>query len=164
MGTLESSLAPEENLLLHRHPHWKTLIKPILIGVFATAAATALYVIYSWEGLIPALAVGIPWAVIMVWFVIAPLIRWGATHFGVTDRRIMFRTGVFNKTGIDIPIARINSVQFRHDLVDRMFRTGTLIVESASDEPLEFSDIPQVERVHALLYDELNNELSHDDK
>lgn len=75
----------------------------------------------------------------------------------------MFRTGVFTKTGIDIPLARINSVQFRHDLIDRMFRTGTLIVESASDEPLEFDDIPRVESVHRMLYDELNETLDGDD-
>ncbi|MGH3806598.1 MAG: PH domain-containing protein, partial [Pseudonocardiaceae bacterium] len=33
-----------------------------------------------------------------------------------------------------------------------------LIVESASDEPLEFDDIPQVERVHSLLNYEMNPE------
>ncbi len=163
MGTLESGLAPDEKLLVHRHPHWKTLIKPVAIGVLVTAVAIVPFILFSLAGLIPGLAIGVPWLVIMIWFVIAPLIRWGATHFAVTDRRIMFRTGVFNKTGIDIPIARINSVQFRHDLTDRLFRTGTLIVESASDEPLEFNDIPQVEKVHALLYDELNDVLTDDD-
>ncbi len=91
-----------------------------------------------------------------------PFIKWGTTLFGVTDRRVMYRTGVFNKSGIDIPIARINSVQFRHDFIDRLFGAGTLIIESASDEPLEFNDIPHVEKVHKLLYDELNDEL-HDE-
>jgi hypothetical protein len=46
--------------------------------------------------------------------------------------------------------------------VDRMFKAGTLIIESASDAPLEFSDIPRVEQVHALLYDELNRALNDD--
>ena len=59
------------------------------------------------------------------------------------------------RTGIDIPLARINSVEFRHGLIDRMVRTGTLIIESASQDPLEFNDIPQVERVHSLLYHEV---------
>jgi len=40
-------------------------------------------------------------------------------------------------------------------LRDRMVRTGTLIIESASQDPLEFNDIPQVERVHSLLYHEV---------
>jgi membrane protein YdbS with pleckstrin-like domain len=67
----------------------------------------------------------------------------------------MFRHGLLTRQGIDIPLARINSVEFRHGLFDRMLRTGTLIIESASQDPLEFHDIPQVERVHSLLYHEV---------
>jgi hypothetical protein len=33
---------------------------------------------------------------------------------------------------------------------------GTLVIESASDEPLEFDDIPQVERVHSLLHQDVS--------
>jgi Bacterial PH domain len=62
---------------------------------------------------------------------------------------------VLTRSGIDIPLARINSVEFRHKLLDRMVRTGTLIIESASQDPLEFDDIPRVEQVHALLYHEV---------
>jgi hypothetical protein len=46
-------------------------------------------------------------------------------------------------------------VEFRHRLLERMVRTGTLIIESAPQDPLEFHDIPQVERVHSLLYHEV---------
>lgn len=67
----------------------------------------------------------------------------------------MVREGVFTRSGIDIPMARINSVRFEHNLLDRMLGCGTLIVESASDEPLEFDDIPNVETVHTMLYREI---------
>jgi uncharacterized membrane protein YdbT with pleckstrin-like domain len=80
---------------------------------------------------------------------------WLATHFVITDRRVMYRHGVLTRAGIDIPLARINSVEFRHGLLDRMLRTGTLVIESASQDPLEFNDIPGVERVHSLLYHEV---------
>lgn len=36
-----------------------------------------------------------------------------------------------------------------------MLGCGTLIVESASEEPLEFDDVPGVEKVHSLLYHEV---------
>jgi membrane protein YdbS with pleckstrin-like domain len=67
----------------------------------------------------------------------------------------MFRHGLLTRTGIDIPLARVNSVEFRHGLLDRLLRTGTLIIESASQDPLEFYDIPRVEHVHSLLYHEV---------
>ncbi len=47
---------------------------------------------------------------------------------------------------------RISNVQFRHGLVDRMLRTGTLMIVASSDDPLEFDDIPEVQKVHSLLY------------
>ncbi len=164
MGIIERGLAPEEKLLINRHTHGKTMIKPVLVAILATAIAGALIFFFNIAGPIFDIVIGALWVVALIVFLITPLIKWGTTHFAVTDRRVMYRTGVFNKSGIDIPIARINSVQFRHDFIDRMFKAGTLIIESASDAPLEFNDIPRVEQVHAMLYDELNNALSDDDK
>lgn len=163
MGQLEHGLAPDEKLLINRHTHWKTLINPVLIAILATAIAVAIIYYFNSAGAVLDIVIAALWAAALVWFLVAPLVRWGTTHFAVTDRRVMFRTGVFNKSGIDIPIARINSVQFRHDFIDRLFGAGTLIIESASDEPLEFNDIPRVEQVHSLLYDELNDALSDDE-
>ena len=51
---------------------------------------------------------------------------------------------LLTRSGIDIPIRRINTVEFRHGLLDRMLRTGTLVIESASGEPLLFDDVPEV--------------------
>jgi uncharacterized membrane protein YdbT with pleckstrin-like domain len=164
MGQLERGLTPGEKLLINRHTHWKMLIKPFGVAILATAAAVALIFYVDFGGSIFDIVVGALWAVALIWFLVTPLIRWGTTLFGVTDRRVMYRTGVFNKSGIDIPIARINSVQFRHDFIDRLFGAGTLIIESASDEPLEFNDIPHVEAVHTMLYDELNSALEDDDE
>lgn len=170
MGMIEDGLAPEEHLLLHRHKHWKTILGALVVGVLSTAVGVlALVLLMNWEvssltRWIVGIALGAAWLLVLVWWTVAPLVRWATTHFAITNRRLIFRTGVFTKTGIDIPLARINSVQFRHELVDRMFGTGTLIVESASDEPLEFDDIPRVEKVHRMLYDELNETLEGGDE
>ncbi len=99
---------------------------------------------------------------ILIWLFFVPFIRWRTTHFIVTTDRVMAREGVINRTGIDIPLGRINSVRFEHGLVDRIFGCGTLIIESASQEPLEFDDIPKVEKVHTLIYREVNDN-PHDD-
>jgi uncharacterized membrane protein YdbT with pleckstrin-like domain len=47
---------------------------------------------------------------------------------------------------------RITSVHFRQTVFERMLGCGTLSVESASDEPLDFEDIPGVQHVYGLLY------------
>jgi len=115
MGIIEDGLAPEERLLLHRHPHWKSIILAILVGVIATSAAIYLLVLLLdwdvaslWKWIL-GIALGVTWVAVMSWWSIAPLIRWGTTHFAITNRRLMFRTGVFTKTGIDIPLARVST-------------------------------------------------------
>jgi membrane protein YdbS with pleckstrin-like domain len=70
---------------------------------------------------------------------------------------------VLTRSGIDIPLARIVHVEFRHGIFDRMLRAGTLIIESAAQEPLEFYDIPRVRQVHALLYHEVFDTLGSEE-
>ena len=59
------------------------------------------------------------WLVIVGWLTVWPFLNWWTTHFVITDRRVMFRHGLLTRSGIDIPLARINSVEFRHGLLDR---------------------------------------------
>jgi uncharacterized membrane protein YdbT with pleckstrin-like domain len=170
MAYPENVLAAEENLLLHRHPHWTTVIGALLLGAILTGIAavgfwwfTVLALVSPW-GLILNIVLGVLLAVALIWWVFAPMIRWATTHFVITDQRVMYRTGVFTRSGIDIPLLRINTVQFEHGFIDRIFRTGTLIIESASDDPLSFKHVPNVEKVHSLLYSQLNNALDGNDR
>src|SRR5262249_45488215 len=150
-----------EQIVLHNHPHWKTLVWPVLALILATGLATlgsGFVHETHWQQLAKNVIYGVIWGiwlVILGWLTLWPLLSWLTTNFVVTNRRVMFRHGVFTRTGIDIPLARINSVEFRDRLLERMFRTGTLIIESASQDPLEFYDIPRLREVHALLYHEV---------
>lgn len=103
------------------------------------------------------------WLVIVGWLTLWPFLSWLTTHFVVTNRRIPFRHGVLTRSGIDIPLARINSVEFRDRIFERIFRNGTLIIESASQDPLEFYNIPRLREVHALLYHEVFDTLGSDE-
>ncbi|MBV9320084.1 MAG: PH domain-containing protein [Mycobacterium sp.] len=161
MGYPDNVLAREEQVVLHRHPHWKRLIGPILslLVVTAIAAFGAGYVAQTnWAQNarnVVLIVIGAIWMVIVGWLTLWPSLTWRTTHFVITDRRVMVRHGLLTRSGIDIPLARINSVEFRHGVFDRILRTGTLIIESASQDPLEFHDIPRVEQVHSLLYHEV---------
>ena len=161
MGYPENVLAADEQVVLHRHPHWKRLVSAVVVLVLCSGVAAFVAAVVaqtSWDlsakkvifGVITAI-----WVVLVGWLTLWPFLNWWTTHFVITDRRVMFRHGVLTRSGIDIPLARINSVEFRHGLIDRLLRTGTLLIESASQDPLEFHDIPDLERVHSLLYHEV---------
>jgi len=160
----EDLLSDGERVILHKHSHWKMLLVPYLVLIVTLGVAIWLGILVkdeSWS-MIGLIAIGAVALIILVWLFFIPFVRWRTTHFIVTTDRVMAREGVINRTGIDIPLGRINSVRFEHGLVDRIFGCGTLIIESASQEPLEFDDIPQVEKVHTMLYREVNDN-PHDD-
>ncbi len=172
MGYPDNLLAQDEHVVLHRHPHWKRLIGPVLALLVLTALASfgaAVVNRMEWDPRarqIVMAVIGVIWLVAVLWLTLRPFLAWRSTHFVITDRRVMYRHGLFTRSGIDIPLARINSVEFRHGVLDRMVRSGTLVIESASQDPLEFDDVPQVEQVHALLYHEVFDTLDadHDDQ
>ncbi len=166
MAYPEDVLTEGEALVLHKHPHWKMLVAPVLVLVVVVGLGSFLAALVRAQSWAPAawIALAVVGVVLVLWYTVGPVLRWRTTHFVITDRRVLVREGLFTRTGIDIPMSRINSVQFRHSVVDRVLGTGTLIVESASDDPLEFDDVPQVQRVHALLYNEVFDAAQHDDR
>jgi len=154
-------LSEQEHVVVHSHPHLKMLIFPTLallvtLGAGITLGLLAQGAASPWNS-VGLIAIGVVALVLVVWLFLVPLVRWRTTHFIVTTDRLIAREGVLKRTGIDIPMGRINSVQFEHGLLDRVFGCGTLIIESASDEPLRFEDIPHVERVHTVIYREVND-------
>lgn len=160
MAYPEELLSDNEHVVVHKHPHWKMLVMPVIVLLVTVGAGAYLASLVSGQGwdTIAWIVLAAVAAVLIVWFTLVPLIRWRTTHFVVTSQRVLVREGVLSRSGIDIPLARVNSVQFRHTFFQRLLGCGTLVIESASDEPLEFDDIPQVERVHSLLYRELHDD------
>ena len=156
-----NAMAAGEKVVIHRHPHWKRLILPVLALILVAglvALGSGFVNSTHWQQLAKNIIYGVIWGIWLVivgWLTLWPFLSWLTTHFVVTNRRVMYRHGVLTRSWIDIPLARINSVEFRDRIIERMFRTGTLIIESASQDPLEFHDIPQLRNVHALLYHEV---------
>jgi uncharacterized membrane protein YdbT with pleckstrin-like domain len=147
-------LVTGEQVLTHEHPHPKMLVLPVLVflvTVGLTSYLAALISLQPWASY-GWLALAVVALILIVWFTVAPLLRWRCTHFIVTNRRVLVREGVLTRNGFEIPMNRITSVHFRQTVFERLLGCGTLSVESASDEPLDFEDIPHVQQVYGLLY------------
>lgn len=157
----DNALAAAEQVVLHSHPHWRRLIWPALVLILVTGLAalgSGFVDSTHWQQVAKNVIYGVIWGIWLVivgWLTLWPFLSWLTTHFVVTNRRVMFRHGVLTRSGIDIPLARIASVEFRDRIFERVFRSGTLIIESASQDPLEFYNIPRLREVHALLYHEV---------
>ena len=157
MAYPDELLVPGEEIIMHRHPHWKMMVVPVVVLLVVVGLGSylaALIGAQSW-GLWARVAVLVIALALVVRFTLVPLIRWRTTHFVITNRRVLVREGLVTRRGMDIPMRRITGVQFRQSLFERLFGVGTLVMESASDDPLEFADVPGIEEVHGLLYQEV---------
>jgi uncharacterized membrane protein YdbT with pleckstrin-like domain len=157
----EDSLTESEHLVLRLHPHWKTMLRPIMILIVVVAAALTLLILLSAHRnvAVPREAIGVVAVVaIVVWFVI-PLLRWRTTTYELTTRRLRLRRGILSRSGRDFPLIRISDVSFSHGLIDRMLGCGRLVVESAGEHgQLVLNEIPTVERVQATLFQLVEDE------
>jgi uncharacterized membrane protein YdbT with pleckstrin-like domain len=140
-----------EEVVLDLKPHWFFFWKHIVIGT------AFLVVFFLWVG--PGDSskwLGWPLGIaLLVWigFVVAAYLRWTYTHFVLTDRRVISRSGVVSKRGTEIPLERINNIDFRQGLLLRMIGAGDLDIESAGREgQSHFDNVRHPDMVQQEIY------------
>jgi len=150
----ESSLTGDEQPVLLLHPHWKTLIRPILVAVLVVAVAlVAEALIRGSDAMAARGAVGVVTVLVLMVWLIVPVLRWRTTTYELTTKRLRTRFGIVTRHGRDIPLTRINDVSFEKGLLDRLLGAGRLVVESAGEHgQIVLRDIPHVEYVQSTLF------------
>ena len=151
----ESSLTADEQPVLLLHPHWKTLIRPVLVAVLVVAVALIAVALIPPDSAAAAsrLAVGVVAVLVLMVWLIVPVLRWRTTTYELTTRRLRTRFGIVTRRGRDIPLTRISDVSFEKGVLDRLLGAGRLVVESAGEHgQIVLKDIPHVEYVQATLF------------
>ena len=155
MGYPRRLLTADEELVFDLRPHWKALVRPAVVApvlVFATAYGASKIPESSAQTILRLAAAALGLGLVYAWSVL-PFLRWMTTHFVLTTKRVIMRSGLVARTGRDMPIFRINDVTFEHTVIERMFGAGTLIVESAGERgQVSLTDIPHVEEVQREIY------------
>jgi uncharacterized membrane protein YdbT with pleckstrin-like domain len=145
-------LSEDEQVVLETHPHWKTLVVPFLELLVVLAVAGFLLGRFD-QGWARWATVGVGLLFALVLFGV-PLLRWRTTLFVITNRRVVTRSGILTRTGRDVPLNRVNDVTFSENLLERILRCGTLVVESAGERgQVVLTDIPRVAEVQHQLYE-----------
>jgi len=163
----DRSLAVGEESVAILHPHWKTLVRPIALTFVVVAALLVGEVLipggkWAAAGRLALAAVAI---VLLMWWLMYPLLVWRTTVYELTSRRMRLRDGILARNGRDIPLSRVTDVSFRKGVLDRVFGSGTLVVESAGEHgELALTAIPHVEQVSATLFQLVENERVYADR
>jgi uncharacterized membrane protein YdbT with pleckstrin-like domain len=146
-------LGSDEHVAIHTRTHPKRLILPaVALVVLCVALGVGVALIPDAARPIGQLAVALSALLLAIWLVVLPFLRWWTTTYTVTNRRLITRWGILNKTGKDIPLMRINDVLYERSLVDRMLGCGTLFIQTAAEGgTIKLDDVPHVEQLHLEL-------------
>ncbi len=154
MGFPPDLLSDDEEVVVDMHPHWWTMV-PISALLAVVIIGGLLIVAASVDG-----NLGLGLNVVVGLAVLATLVafgvryaKWTTTEFVVTTERVISRSGVFAKNGIEIPLDRINTVFFNQSAFERVAGSGDLGIESAGEGGRQtFTNIRKPNLVQAEIY------------
>ncbi len=171
MAHPRKSLRPGEKVILDSRPHWWYFARPVMLLAVSILVALVIMVsaddldsestlersadseILDFGNSNTGLSIGNGpdnilqiLASVLVIFAIAQMlvtiVTWYFTHFFVSNQRVVLRSGVLNREGVEIPIDRVNTVFFEQNLVERIVGAGDVLVESAGESGVQrFFDI-----------------------
>jgi membrane protein YdbS with pleckstrin-like domain len=149
MGYPKRLLSEDEVIVSEFRPHWTRILKEGALLVLIVVLII-LVQLQDWSGWI---SLGLIVAGLLV--TAAGLTRWLTTLHVITNERVIYRAGLFSKTGKEIPHEVINDVAFNQRALERIFGTGDLLIESAGTHgQTRYQDIPDPEGVQSLIYRE----------
>lgn len=152
-------LNDDEHVILDLHPHWWTFVEPIISLVTLLIAWFKSYDISDAQSsssmrlletvCVRALQIAV---IIALSRLLLRALKWRRTHFVLTNQRVIFRAGVIARTGIEIPLNRVNNINFYQSIFERMIGAGDLLIESGGEEGLQvFDNIRDPEQVQSFI-------------
>ena len=133
-------------------PHWRLLFIPFA-WTLLFAAAIALTWMYPPDT--EAFDWGVTAVALVLFFRLGlyPFVAWWFTHYVLTNERLIRRSGILSRKGVEIPLENINDLSFSQTILERMLRSGDLLIESAGEHgQSRFKDIPDPEAFQSLVY------------
>ncbi len=151
----KKNLNSNETIALDMHPHWwyfaqpaAALVGSIIIGIVVLSKTES----GETAGKAARLAT-VALLVITALWLIGRFLKWLTTNFVITSQRIIFRQGVFAKSGIEIPLERVNNVNFNQGIFERVLGAGDLLIESGGEDGQQrFTDIRHPDKVQNLVH------------
>ena len=149
----KKNLNANETIALDMHPHWWYFAEPawsllfsIILGIIVLAKT------HGDVGKVLRVLTLILLVGTAIWLVIRYM-KWLTTNFVITSNRLIFRQGIIGKSGIEIPLERVNNVNFHQTVFERILGAGDLLIESGGEDGQQrFTDIRHPAQVQNLIH------------
>ena len=158
-------LNDDEHVILDLHPHWWTFVEPSISLVVLLIGWLKSYEISEEQSskamrLLETVSVRAVQAAVIIAAIrlLSRALKWRRTHFVLTSQRVIFRSGVIARTGVEIPLYRVNNINFHQSIFERMIGAGDLLIESGGEDGLSvFDNIRDPEQVQSFIQRAVHN-------
>jgi uncharacterized membrane protein YdbT with pleckstrin-like domain len=136
MGT-----TPEERVLFHGHPCWRSILDVYVKGWLATLVAAVVVAAITdvGTGHVELGFVVLAVALSLVTVVLVGFVRRKRTLYTITSQRLTIRTGLFARDVQETRLDRIQNVNSRQSLFERILRVGTVDFDTAAGAEYNFA-------------------------
>jgi uncharacterized membrane protein YdbT with pleckstrin-like domain len=132
---------PGEEIFFHGHPSWRSMAPLYLKGLIASLLAGVV------AGLVSRIVDGhvqVGWVIAAVLVVFAVLVAIGQirrlqTTYSITNQRLTIETGLFSRDLHQTRLERIQNVNSRMSLFERILQVGTVDFDTAAEAEFDFS-------------------------
>jgi uncharacterized membrane protein YdbT with pleckstrin-like domain len=150
MGYVEQVLQPGETVIYETTLHWLVYLRSLVF--FALAILCLMFA----GGLEPSwfdtgLKIGAALLCVLgIVSALSALIQRATTELAVTDRRVIFKTGIFRRHTVEMNLSKVETVGVNQSILGRLLNYGTVIVRGTggSFEPIPFIGEPLTFRNH----------------
>jgi len=140
MSYFEDNLLDDEKVIYQAKLHWIIFIWPIIWVVVSIPFFTLKVGSATAGGIVIAFA---------VLTAIGPYINYLTSEFGVTNQRVIIKTGFISRDSSDIMLTKVEGVLVDQEIIERILGYGSLTVSGAGgtkepfhkiSDPLEFRE------------------------
>ncbi len=129
MSYIENNLMKDEKVVYQAKLHWRIFLGPIIMGILTLIFLFANPNFMGFFLIITAI-----WA-------ISALIQFKTSEFGITNKRVLIKTGFIKRTSLETLLTKIEGIMIDQSILGRILDYGTIIIKGTGGTGNPFKNI-----------------------
>jgi uncharacterized membrane protein YdbT with pleckstrin-like domain len=150
MKYVEQVLQPGETVTYATSLHWLVYLRAIVLLILAILCLIVSRSVTDGVAALVLEIVAVAFGLLALISGLGALIRRSTTELAVTDRRVIYKTGIFQRHSMEMNRSKVETVAVNQSILGRILGYGTVMVRGTggSFEPIPFIGDPLAFRSH----------------
>jgi uncharacterized membrane protein YdbT with pleckstrin-like domain len=136
MSYVKKNLVSGETLVYRTGVHWSVLCGPAVLAILIGGAGVASFLLRR-----DLLVLGAVLLLVAAIVLVSAVVRRNATEIGVTNRRVIIKTGMLNRRSLEIMLPKVESIAINEPAMGRILGYGTVVIHGTGGTPEPFDKI-----------------------